>query len=104
MFHSNLDVVQMPFVPHNEALDARALLKCLIVLLLVCHLSWKLSKVVPIEPLNVVEVMLVEKLRYFLPLVQVSKVHHSVAIRISRLPFCLIDNVLWVISEGEDEL
>lgn len=88
---SSLNVMEVSFVPHNEALDPRALFKRVSVLLLVSHLSRELSKIVPIEPVNIVEVMLVEKLRYSLSLVQVSKVHHSVAIRISCLPFDLID-------------
>ena len=64
--------MQVLFVSLNEALDSRALLKGVSVLLLVSHLSGELSKVVPIEPLNVVEVMLIEKLRYFVSLVKVS--------------------------------
>jgi hypothetical protein len=95
--------MKVPFVAHNEAFDPRALLKCVIVLLLVCHLSGELSKLVPIELLNVVEVVLIEQLRYFLTLVQVSEVHHSIAILVSRLPFCFADFVLWVIGERKDE-
>jgi len=89
--HSSLNIMEVPFIAHYEALDTGALLKRVSVILLMCHLSGELSKVVPIEPLNVIEVILIEKPRYFLPLMQVSKVHHSVAIRISCLPFDLID-------------
>ena len=73
------------------------------VLLLVCHLSGELSKLVPIELLNVVKVMLIEQLSYFLALMQVSEVHHSVTIHVSRLPFGFADYVLWVIGERKDE-
>jgi hypothetical protein len=47
--------------------------------------------------------MLIEQLSYFLTLVQVSEVHHSVAIHVSRLPFGFADFVLWVIGERKDE-
>ena len=47
--------------------------------------------------------MIIEQLSYFLTLVQVSEVHHSVAIHVSRLPFGFADFVLWVIGERKDE-
>jgi hypothetical protein len=99
----SLNAIKVPFVPHNETLDPRALLKRVSVLLLVCHLSGELSKLVPVELLNVVEVMLIEQLRYFLTLVQVSEVHHSVAIHVSRLPFGFANFFLWMIGERKDE-
>ena len=95
--------MEVPFVPHYEAFDPRALFERVSILLLVCHLSGELSKLVPVELLNAVEVMIIEQLSYFLTLVQVSEVHHSVAIHISRFPFGFTDLVLWVIGERKDE-